>query len=135
MRFERPQADVRPDWKDADQARLAVIRVVGDADVVDVDPVLPLEWRTLSRQGSDALGRLGRNHGEYVQVRRFSREPVMLANDESSDAVEIGGAVEPSIEVRQERKPRLGGSPVAGRSRGIVNVLRLEPSQHVPMRG
>ncbi len=100
MWFERPQEDVRPNGKDADQAGLVVVRVVGDGDMVNVDPVLPLEWRTLARQSGDALGRLGRNHSEHVQVRRFSGEPVVLADDESADAVEVGEAVESSVEVR-----------------------------------
>ncbi len=68
--------------------------------MVHVDPVLPLKWRTLARQSGDALGSLGRNHAEHVQVRRFPREPVVLADDESPDAAEIGRAVERGIEVR-----------------------------------
>ena len=41
------------------------------------------------RQLSNPLGRIRRNHHEYVQVRRFSREPAVLADNEAANAVAV----------------------------------------------
>ena len=102
VRFERPQANLGPFREDSDQAGLVVVRIVGDADMVNVDPVLLLERRSLACQFGDALGRIRRNHREYVQVRRLSGEPIVLADDEPANAVEVGRLIERGIQVRQE---------------------------------
>ncbi len=53
---------------------------------------------TAARQVCHTLGGFWRNHGEYIEIRRFAGEPI-VANDEAADAVEVGGPVERGVQV------------------------------------
>src|ERR1039457_5621652 len=62
------------------------------------------------RQLDNLLRHLSWNHGKDIEVRRLSPQSLVLADDEATDTMEIHRRVQPGVQLREERQPRLGGT-------------------------
>jgi hypothetical protein len=87
--FQRPKVDVLPIGKNSNQPSLIAVRVVCHLNIVDADSVLPLELRASTCNLGNLFDGLFWNNAENIQVGGFSAESIMLADNESTDTVEV----------------------------------------------
>jgi len=102
VRFESPEAHIRPHRKYSDQTIFVVRRIACHSDSVDVDVMFPLQDRAFTSELENLLRHVSWNHCEDIQIPRLPSESIVLADYEAANAMEVRRPRESTIQFGEE---------------------------------